>query len=166
MQSVRNRDGESVVSWYEDGVWLAFQSAPDIGAKVLLILAWLGILSGGKAYINGANEVLVTRHDVSKANTEYDGEEPSTKESFPSFLGWNLDQRRAAECDTTKVGKNVIRDDHSNRQEEPDHALKDVVDDKVSLAYNEKQSHVGPSKLCKLEFVVTLLQWAHEEDEA
>ena len=71
-----------------------------------------------------------------------------------------------AKGDTAEVGKDVVRYDHTNRQNEPDEAFEDVVDDEVRLADNEEEGHVGPGELRELELVMALLQREDEKDEA
>jgi hypothetical protein len=118
-----------------------------------------------ETYIDRAYEVLVASHDIGQTNTENDGEEPRAEETLPRLLWRNLDQRRAAEGNTTDIRKDVVCDDHGNRQEEPDHPLENVVDDKMSLAHNQEEGHVSPGKLCELELVMPLLERANEEDK-
>ena len=86
--------------------------------------------------------------------------------TFNSLLGADLDQLCAAESDTADVRKDIVGDDQADRQEEPDHALEDVVHHEVSLDHDQVQSHVGPGELSELESVVTLLQRSNEEHEA
>jgi hypothetical protein len=86
--------------------------------------------------------------------------------TFNSLLGADLDQLCATKSDTADVCKDVIGDDQADWQEEPDHALEDVVHDEVGLNDNQVESHVSPSKLSELELVVTLLERANEKDEA
>jgi hypothetical protein len=86
--------------------------------------------------------------------------------TFDGLLRADLDQLSAAECDTANVCEDVVGDDQADWQEEPDHALKDVVHDEVRLYDDEVESHVSPSELSKLELVVALLERTNEEDEA
>ncbi len=72
----------------------------------------------------------------------------------------------AAKGYAAEVGKDVVCDDHGYGEDEPDEAFEDVVDDKVRLADDEEEGHVGPGELGELELVVTLLQREDEEDEA
>lgn len=65
-----------------------------------------------------------------------------------------------------EVGPNVVGDDHGGGEEEPDHALENVVHDEVGLDDDEVQSHVRPGELSKLELVVAGLERGDEEDEA
>jgi hypothetical protein len=86
--------------------------------------------------------------------------------TFDSLLRADLDQLSAAECNTANVCEDVVGDDQADWQEEPDHALKDVVHDEVRLHNNEIESHVSPGELGELELVVAFLERANEEDEA
>lgn len=52
------------------------------------------------------------------------------------------------------VREYVVRDDEGSGQEEPDHALEDVVHDEVRLHDDQEQRHVCPPELSKLEFEV------------
>jgi len=70
-----------------------------------------------------------------------------------------------AEGDTTNIGPDVVGDDESGREEEPDEALKDIVHDEVRLHDDEVERHVGPGKLGELELVVARLKRGDEEDE-
>ena len=86
--------------------------------------------------------------------------------TFNSLLGADLDQLCASKSDTADVREDIVRDDQADRQEEPDHALEDVVHDEVRLHDNQVESHVSPSELSELKLVVTLLKRANEEHEA
>ena len=57
--------------------------------------------------------------------------------TFHGLFWTQLDQLRAAEGDSTNVGKYVVRNNQGYRDKEPDHAFKDVVDDKMRL-YNDE----------------------------
>jgi hypothetical protein len=87
-------------------------------------------------------------------------------QTFNGLLRADLDQLCATKSDTADVGEDIVGDDQADGQEEPDHALEDVVHDEVRLHDNEVESHVSPSKLSELELVVTLLERTNEEDEA
>jgi hypothetical protein len=134
----------------EDGVRLALEASEDICAEI----------------VDGADEELVLREEVGRQNTPDDGEEPGAKEALPCLLGRDLDELVAAEGDTAEIGEDVVRYDHTNRQDEPDKALEDVVDDEVCLADDEEECHVGPGELGELELVVAFLQREDEENEA
>jgi hypothetical protein len=86
--------------------------------------------------------------------------------TFNGLLGADLDQLRATESDTADVREDIIGDNQADRQEEPDHALEDVVHDEVRLHDNQVESHVSPGELGELELVVTLLERSNEEHEA
>ena len=79
------------------------------------------------------------------------------KLAFHSFLRTQLDKRRPAERDPTYVRENIVRDDQTDRQEEPDHALEDVVHDEMSLHDDEIQGHMCPCELSELEAVIAFL---------
>jgi hypothetical protein len=117
-------------------------------------------------YIDWADEVFVSHQDVGQDKTEDDGEQPSAQEALYCLFRGQLDQLGAAKCDTTNVREDVVGDDEGDREEEPNHSLKDVVHDEMGLNNNQIERHMGPGKLSELEFEVTLLKRSHEEDEA
>jgi hypothetical protein len=86
--------------------------------------------------------------------------------TFDGLLRANLDQLSAAERNTANICEDVVGDNQADWQEEPDHALEDIVHDEVRLHNDEVESHVSPSELGKLELVVALLERTYEEDEA
>jgi hypothetical protein len=90
----------------------------------------------GDSYIDRADEVLVTNHNVRQEDTKYDRKEPGAEEAFPCLLWGDLNERRAAKGDATDIRKDIVCDDHGHGQEEPNHALEDVIDDEMSLANN------------------------------
>lgn len=120
----------------------------------------------GTQIIDGADEVLVAHQDVGHEVAEDDGANPRAKEPFDSLLGGQLDKLGATEGNTADVGKDIVRDDERGGKEEPDHALQDVVHDKVSLNDDQVERHMRPSELGKLEPVLSFLQGRDEEDEA
>lgn len=71
-----------------------------------------------------------------------------------------------AEGDTANVGEYVVADDEGSRQEEPDHALENVVHNEVGLNYNKVKGHVRPGEVGELEFKVACFQVGDKEDEA
>lgn len=117
-------------------------------------------------HIDGANKVFGAHQNVNQQEGEQDGHDPSTDESFNSLLGRELDELRAAKHNTTDVGKNVVGNDESRRQEEPNHSFKDVVHDEMGLYHNKVQGHVSPSEVGELEFIVAGLERGDEEDES
>ncbi|KAJ8104906.1 hypothetical protein OPT61_g10502 [Boeremia exigua] len=134
--------GDGVGLRGEDGVGVAFEAGEDVGAQV----------------VDGADEVLVLAQEVRGQHAPDDGEEPGAQEALPGLLGGDLDQLVAAKGDAAEVGEDVVGDDHGDGQDEPDEALEDVVDDKVGLADDEEEGHVGPGELGELEL--------HKGDEA
>jgi hypothetical protein len=96
----------------------------------------------------------------------YDSEIEKGGHAFDGLLGTQFDQLCAADCDPDDVGEDVVGDYQADWEEEPDHALKDVVHDEVGLHHDQVQGHVCPSELRELELVVALLQRADEEDKA
>jgi hypothetical protein len=92
--------------------------------------------------------------------------EPSTNKTFNSLLGGQLDQGCSAHKEAENVGPNIVSNDKCGGQEEPDQALKDVVDNEMALTNDQQKRHVSPCKLRELEAVVTLLQVGDKEYEA
>jgi hypothetical protein len=86
--------------------------------------------------------------------------------TFDGLLRANLNKLSAAESDTTDVCEDVVGNDQTDWQEEPNHALEDIVHDKVRLYDDQVESHVGPGELGELELVVAFLERANEEHEA
>ena len=119
-----------------------------------------------ETYVDRADEILVPHQNVREQQAKDDGEDPRTQETFNRLLGRDLNQLGPSEGYAADVGENVVRDDQRNGEEEPYHALEDVVHDEVGLDNNEVQRHVSPGELGELELVVPLLQRSDEEDEA
>jgi hypothetical protein len=92
-------------------------------------------------------------------------EEPCSEESFPSLLWGYFDKRCPSKGDTAKIRPYVVRDDHSNWKEKPDHAFKNIINDKVRLSDDQEKRHMAPSELSKLKLVVSLLEGSHEKDK-
>ena len=134
----------------EDGVDFAFKASKDVGTEV----------------VDGADEVLVAHQNIREAKCKDDGEDPGANEAFDSLFGTDFDELSTAKGDTTDVGKDIVGDDQSSREEEPDHALENVVHDEVGLDDNQVESHMGPGELLELELVVALFQRDDEKDEA
>ena len=134
----------------EDRVEIAFEAGKDVCTEV----------------VDGAGEVRVAHQNVGEAERKDDGEDPGANETFDSLFGTDLDELRTAKGDTTDVSEDVVGDDQSSGEEEPNHALEDVVHDEVGLDDNQVESHVGPGELLELELVVALFQGDDEEDEA
>jgi hypothetical protein len=126
----------------------------------------VGCVRGVEAYVDGADEVLGSSHDVDENHTKEDSHDPCTDEALDRLLGRELNELSAAKGDTTDVGEDVVGNDEGGREEEPNHALEDVVHDEVGLDHNEVQSHVRPRKVCELELVVSGLEGSDKGDEA
>lgn len=85
--------------------------------------------------------------------------------TFDSLLWAEFDKLCSPKRDTANVCKDVVCDDKTRWQEEPNHALKDVVHDEMCLHNDQVQGHVSPGELRKLESIVALLQGANKEDK-
>lgn len=120
----------------------------------------------GKTHVDRADEKLGPHHDVNKKEGEEDRHDPRANEAFDRLLGRQLDELGAAKGDAADVRPDVVGDDEGGREEEPDHALEDVVHDEVRLDNDEIECHVSPGKVRKLELVVSSLERGDEEDEA
>lgn len=147
---VQAKEVERVRLCREYGVWNALQTSQNIRAQV----------------IDRAYEVLVADKQVSHEVAEANSANPRANKTLDGLLRGKLNELRSPKADTAYISKNVIGDDQRSREEEPDHALEDVVHDKVGLDNNQIQSHVRPGKLGELESVVSLLQRSNEEHES
>lgn len=105
----------------EDRVRVALESGENVGAEI----------------IDRADKVLAAHQNIGEENGEDDGKEPGSDESLDRLFGAQLDKLGAAEGDTTDVSKNIVCDDERGRQEEPEHALEDVIHDEVGLNDNQ-----------------------------
>lgn len=121
---------------------------------------------GGESHVNRANKVLGSHHQVDEDQSPKDRHDPGADETLHRLLGGQLDELRTTKGDTADVGKDVVGDDESGGDEEPDHALEDVVHDEVGLEDDEVQGHVRPGEVGELELVVAGLEGCDEEDEA
>jgi hypothetical protein len=117
-------------------------------------------------YVDRTDKELGPHHDVGKQRCENDSHDPGPHKTFNRLLWRELDELRSAEKNAADVGKDIVGDDERGRQEEPDHALKNVVHDKVRLHDNEVQSHMCPGKIGKLELVVACLERGDEKYES
>jgi hypothetical protein len=117
-------------------------------------------------YVYRANEVLGTSHDVGEQHREQDSHDPCSNKTLDSLLRGKLDKLGAAERDTADIREDIVGNNQRSRQEEPNHTLKDVVHDEVSLADDEVQGHVRPGKVGELKLVVAGLEGSNKEDEA
>ena len=134
----------------EDGVGCAFEAGEEGSAEV----------------VDGADEVGVLHQVVGEEDAEDDGTDPGTDEAFDGLFGGELDELGPAKGDSTYVGEDVVCDDERGWEDEPDHALEDIVHDEMGLYHYQVKSHMCPGELGELEAVVALLEGANEEDEA
>jgi hypothetical protein len=141
---------KSVVLGNEDSVGSALKARQDVRAEV----------------VDWADEILVLRQEMGDDNAPDNGEKPGTQETLPCLFRRDLNQRCSSEGNAAEVSKDVVCDNHRYGQNEPDEALKDVVDDEVRLSDDEEEGHMSPGELGELELVVALLQGEDEEDEA
>lgn len=134
----------------EGRVRFALEAGEDSGAEV----------------VDGADEVLGAHQDVGQHGAPEDGHDPGADEALNRLLGGELDQLCLAEGDAAYVGEDVVADDERGGQEEPEHALEDIVHDEVGLDDDEVEGHVRPGKVGELELEVAGLEVGDEEDEA
>ncbi len=134
----------------EGRVRFAREAGEDVGAEI----------------VDGADEVLGAHQDVGQHDAPEDGHDPGSDEALDRLLGRQLDQLGAAEGDAADVGEDVVADDERGGQEEPDHALEDVVHDEVGLDDDQVEGHVRPGEVGELELEVAGLEVGDEEDEA
>lgn len=127
---------------------------------------WHDIKEGKRTYIYRADEVLVPHQHISHAEAEDDSANPCSHKSLHSLFGRQLDELGTAEGNPANVGEDVVRDDQGYWKEKPDHALKNVIHDKVGLDNDEVERHMSPSELGELEAVVAFLKGTNKENEA
>jgi len=142
--------GKGVSLRDKDRVWRAIETGGDVGAEI----------------VHRTCEVCAAHKDVGEEEAHQDCADPCSNEAFNSLLWRQLDELCLSKGNSTDVCENVVDDDQTDREEEPDHSLKDVVHDEMSLDDNEVESHVCPCELGELELVVSFLEGAHKEDEA
>lgn len=87
----------------------------------------------GRTYIDWADEVLVAHEYIRHSEAKEYCQDPGSDKPLDCLLWGKLDQLRAAECDAANVSEDIVRNDQRSRQEEPDHALKDVVHNEMRL---------------------------------
>lgn len=157
--------GEVVGFGEENGVGVTLKASKNVGTEVL---KWSvePLKLQCKTHVDRADEVFGSRHDVDKKNTKKDRRNPSPNETLHRLLGRELNELGAAKSNAADVSKDIIRNDQRGGQEEPDHALKDVVHNKVCLYHNQIERHMSPGEVGELELVVAGLQGGNETDEA
>ena len=89
-----------------------------------------------------------------------------SERTFNGLLRAQLNKLCPPKRNPADIREDIVRDDQHDRQEEPDHALEDVVHDEVGLYDDEVQGHVRPGELRELEAVVAVFERGYEEDEA
>lgn len=109
-------------------------------------------------HIDRADKVAIADQDICHRVTEYDGENPGPDKTFNCLFGRELDELCTAEGDAANVGEDVIGNDQGRGQEEPNHALEDVVHDKMRLHDDQVERHMRPCELCELKAIVAFLQ--------
>ena len=65
-----------------------------------------------------------------------------------------MNERCAAHGKAKHVGHDVVDDDHHDGHDEPDEALKHVLDDQVALGDHTEQGHMGPCKEGELQEMI------------
>lgn len=128
------------------------------------VTMWI-VVDGSMQVCSRADQVVGLRQEVGEQNSSNTGTDPCTHETFDGFLWGNFNQLRPTKRDSTEIGENVVDNDQRSRKHQPDDSVEDVLDDKVRLEHNEKQSHVGSTQGSKLEPVETLLQSPDEENK-
>jgi hypothetical protein len=66
-------------------------------------------------YVNRANEVLRSHHNVGKEQAKNDRHDPGSNETLDRLLRGKLDQLGATKSNAANVGKNIVGDDKSGR---------------------------------------------------
>ena len=62
-----------------------------------------------------------------------------------------MNERCAAHGEAKPVSHDVVDDDHHDGHDEPDEALKHVLDDQVALGDHTEQGHMSPGKQGELQ---------------
>jgi hypothetical protein len=102
---------------------------------------------------------------VGQQEAPKDSHEPGAYETLDRLLRRELNQLGTAEGNAANVSKDIVADDERGRQEEPDHALENVVHNEVCLDHDQVEGHVCPGKVGELEFEVTGFEIGDEEYE-
>lgn len=118
---VQAKDFKRVRLRREDRVRNTFQTGQSIRAQV----------------VDRTDEVRVTDQQVGHEITKGNSAGPCAEESLNSLLWGELNKLCPSKANTANVGEDIIGDDQRSGKEEPDHALENVVHDKVSLNNNQ-----------------------------
>jgi hypothetical protein len=86
--------------------------------------------------------------------------------TFNRLLRAEFDELCPPKRDATDIGKDVVDDDQADGEEEPDHALEDVIHNEMRLHDDQVQGHMSPGKLGELKLVVAFLERTDKENEA
>ena len=115
--------------------------------------------------VDWADKVLISHHQICQSEAKYNGKEPRADKALHGLFRRYLYQLSAAESNTADVCEDIIGDDEGDWQKEPDHALEDIVNDKMGLQHNKEKGEMGPGELGELEAVVSFLEEADKEYE-
>jgi len=87
--------------------------------------------------LNWADHEVVTHEESSPGYGEDHGNEESSNETFDSLLRTQLDELVSTEEHTADVSSDIVHNDQRSGEPEPDHTLKDIVDDEMTADYDE-----------------------------
>lgn len=118
-----------------------------------------------EAYGYRANKIWVSHQDVGEEHSHDNRPTPCSDETLDGLLRAQLDKLGTSKKHTADVGKNIVGNNKRSGKEEPDHALKDVVDNEMGFNNDDVQGHVRPGELGKLELVVAFLERTNKKDE-
>jgi hypothetical protein len=92
-----------------------------------------------------------------------------TKKALPRLLRRQRDERRLDELpahrDAAEIGGDVVHRHHRHREEEPEDALEEAVEDELALADDQAQRDDRPHHLVELEFDQAGPQGEHRRHE-
>ena len=86
-----------------------------------------------RTYVNRTDEVFGSHKQIRVDDPEENREGPCADEPLDRLLWADLDKLRPAKRNPADIGPDIICDDECARKDQPDHALEDVVHDKVRL---------------------------------
>ena len=89
------------------------------------------------AYIVGTDEVAIAHQDIGHAYAKDDCKNPSTHKAFDCLLWGDFDKLSTPKSNTAYVSKDVVSYNEGCWQEEPYHALEDIIHDEMGLDDNE-----------------------------
>lgn len=94
-----------------------------------------------------AKEVFEAQENVGQKDAKDGRHHPGPDKPLNCFLRRELDELGPAKGNAADIGEDVIRNNQSGGEEEPDETFKHIVHDEVGLANDEKQCYVSPSEL-------------------